>query len=177
MAASPFSFFRGSSAVTAWELSRTKVSGIPAVIDGDAHLNNFGLFGTPQRDVVIDLNDFDETIVGPWEWDLKRLVASVNVAGRENGLNHKERRTVAMACVEGYRFNADRLKDMGVLDVWYLHAYPGRENPLVQANDQARAVFQKSAAKAIRETSIRLLQKAATRSELGIGCSAKTRRY
>jgi len=167
MAASPFTFLRGSSVVMACDLAKTPVSGIRVVIDGDAHLNNFGLFGTPQRDVVFDLNDFDETMIGPWEWDLKRLIASVNVAGRENGLNRKERRTAAMRCVQGYRFNLDRLKNMGVLDVWYLHAYPGRENPLVHADDKARAVFTKSAAKAMRETNIRLLQKSATRSANG----------
>ena len=76
----------------AWDLSHTPVSGMQVIIDGDAHINNFGLYGTPQRDVIVDLNDFDEATLGPWEWDLKRLVASVNVAGRENGLNRKERR-------------------------------------------------------------------------------------
>jgi uncharacterized protein (DUF2252 family) len=167
MAASPFAFLRGSSVIMAWDLSKTPVSGIRVVIDGDAHLNNFGLFGTPQRDVVFDLNDFDETMIGPWEWDLKRLVASANVAGRENGLNRKERRTAAMSCVQGYRFNLDRLKSMGVLDIWYLHAYPGRENPLVHADDKARAVFTKAAAKAMRETNLRLLQKSAAQSANG----------
>jgi hypothetical protein len=81
LAASPFAFLRGSCSVMAWDLACTSVTGIHAVIDGDAHLNNFGLFGTPQRDVIFDLNDFDEVTVGPWEWDLKRLTASVNVAG------------------------------------------------------------------------------------------------
>ena len=92
MAASPFAFLRGAAAVMAWDLSHTPVTGIQVVIDGDAHINNFGLYGTPQRDVIIDLNDFDEATLGPWEWDLKRLVASVNVAGRENGISPKERR-------------------------------------------------------------------------------------
>jgi uncharacterized protein (DUF2252 family) len=167
MAASPFAFLRGSSVIMAWDLSKTPVSGMRVIIDGDAHLNNFGLFGTPQRDVVFDLNDFDETMIGPWEWDVKRLVASVNVVGRENGLNRKERRTAAMRCVQGYRFNLDRLKSMGVLDIWYLHAYPGRENPLVHADDKARAVFTKAAAKAMRETNLRLLQKSAAQSAKG----------
>ena len=92
MAASPFAFLRGAAAVMAWDLSHTPVTGIQVIIDGDAHINNFGLYGTPQRDVIVDLNDFDEATLGPWEWDLKRLVASVNVAGRENGLSRKERR-------------------------------------------------------------------------------------
>ena len=89
MTASPFAFLRGAAAVMAWDLSHTPVSGIQVVIDGDAHINNFGLYGSPQRDVIVDLNDFDEATIGPWEWDLKRLVASVNVAGRENGLATK----------------------------------------------------------------------------------------
>ena len=90
MAASPFAFLRGSAYVIVADLSTTPISGIPVVIDGDAHLNNFGMYGTPQREVVFDLNDFDEVGIGLWEWDLKRLTASVNVAGRQNGLNRRE---------------------------------------------------------------------------------------
>ncbi len=117
MAASPFGFLRGSCAVMAWDLAHTPITGLTVVIDGDAHLNNFGLFGTPQRDVVFDLNDFDEGTVGPWEWDLKRLIASVNVAARENGLDQDERRTAVMQAVYGYRINARRLQDFGVLEI------------------------------------------------------------
>ena len=91
MASSPFAFLRGSACVMASDLSTLPISGIPVIMDGDAHLNNFGMYGTPQREVVFDLNDFDEAVIGPWEWDLKRLVASVNVAGRQNGLNRRER--------------------------------------------------------------------------------------
>jgi Uncharacterized protein conserved in bacteria (DUF2252) len=128
MAASPFAFLRGSACVMASDLSTTPISGLTTVIDGDAHVNNFGFYGTPQREVVFDLNDFDEATIGPWEWDLKRLVASVNVAGRANGLNRRERAAAVRRCVVGYRFNVGRLQHMGVLDVWYLHAYPGKEN-------------------------------------------------
>ena len=81
MAASPFTFLRGAACVMAWDLSKTPTSGISVIRCGDAHITNFGLYGTPQRDVIVDLNDFDEVTIGPWEWDLKRLVASVNVAG------------------------------------------------------------------------------------------------
>jgi len=148
MAASPFAFLRGSACVMAADLSTTPISGIPVVIDGDAHLNNFGMYGTPQREVVFDLNDFDEAVIGPWEWDLKRLTASVNVAGRQNGLNRGERAAAVRRCVKGYRFNAHRLQDMGVLDIWYLHAYPGRENPIAKADPKSKAVFRKTLAKA-----------------------------
>jgi uncharacterized protein (DUF2252 family) len=116
MIASPFAFFRGAAAVMAHDLAPMPTTGINAVIDGDAHLNNFGLYGTPQRDVVFDLNDFDEAVIGPWEWDLKRLTASVNLAARENGLNQRERAAAVKRCVNGYRFNINRLQSMGVLD-------------------------------------------------------------
>src|SRR5215467_14696986 len=122
MAATPFTFFRGAACVMAYDLYRTPVSGINVVLDGDAHLNNFGLYGTPQRDVVFDLNDFDEATIGPWEWDLKRLVASVNVAARENGMNKAERARAVRTAAAGYRWNMARLQSMGLLDVWYLHA-------------------------------------------------------
>ena len=161
MAASPFAFLRGSACVMAADLSTLPISGIPVVMDGDAHVNNFGMYGTPQREVVFDLNDFDEAIIGPWEWDLKRLVASVNVAGRQNGLNRRERAAAVLRCVDGYRFNVDRLQDMGVLDVWYLHAYPGRENPLAKVDPKSKAVIAKTVAKALRTDNRNLLPKVA----------------
>src|SRR5258708_12114643 len=109
MAASPFTFLRGSAGVMAADLSMSPISGIPVIIDGDAHLNNFGFYGTPQRDVVFDLNDFDEVTLGPWEWDLKRLVASVNVAGRENGLNRRERAAALLPPPKRYPFTLTQL--------------------------------------------------------------------
>jgi uncharacterized protein (DUF2252 family) len=167
MAASPFAFLRGSACVMAADLSTTPISGIPVVIDGDAHLNNFGMYGTPQREVVFDINDFDEAVIGPWEWDLKRLTASVNVAGRQNGLNRKERAAAVRQCVKGYRFNARRLQDMGVLDVWYLHAYPGRDNPIVKADPKSKAVFRKTLAKAMHTDNRALMPKVADRKSNG----------
>jgi uncharacterized protein (DUF2252 family) len=167
MAASPFAFYRGAAAVMAHDLSRTPASGIQVVIDGDAHVNNFGLYGTPQRDVVFDLNDFDETIIGPWEWDLKRLTASVNLAARENGLNRRERDAAVRRCVRGYRFNMSRLESMGVLETWYLHAYPGRSNPLVQVDAKSKAVITKVVAKAAQQTNIALLHKVAAKEKNG----------
>lgn len=173
MAASPFGFLRGAACVMAVDLSTTPISGMNVVIDGDAHLNNFGMYGTPQREVVFDLNDFDEAVFGPWEWDLKRLVASVNVAGRQNGLNSREREAAVKRCVEGYRFNANRLRNMGVLDVWYLHAYPGRDDPLVRDNPsvkvdpKSRAVFEKTLAKALKTDNHTLLPKVANHQSDG----------
>jgi uncharacterized protein (DUF2252 family) len=161
MAASPFAFYRGAAAVMAHDLAPTPATGLQAVIDGDAHINNFGLYGTPQRDVIFDLNDFDEAVIGPWEWDLKRLAASVNLAGRENGLNRRERAIAVRRCVRGYRFNLDRLQSMGVLETWYLHAYPGRENPLLKVAPTSRAVWAKAVAKAAQQTNKALLSKVA----------------
>jgi uncharacterized protein (DUF2252 family) len=162
MAASPFTFLRGAAAVMAWDLSKTSNMGHTLVIDGDAHLNNFGFFGTPQRDLVMDLNDFDEATFGPWEWDLKRL-ASVNVAARENGMNSRDRRASVMRCVEGYRANAQRLQAMPSLDIWYLHANVDRVSPLVKIDPESQAILAKAAAKARLQTNAALLQKIAER--------------
>ena len=161
MAASPFAFLRGSASVMAGDLAPTSTSGITLVIDGDAHVSNFGMYGTPQREVVFDLNDFDEAVVGPWEWDLKRLTASVNVAGRANGMNERERASAVRRSVSGYRFNLCRLESMGVLDIWSLHAYPGQPNPQVKAGTKSKAIFAKTLAKAKRTDSRSLLPKVA----------------
>jgi uncharacterized protein (DUF2252 family) len=167
MAVSPFTFLRGSACVMAADLSTSPISGIPVIIDGDAHLNNFGFYGTPQREVVFDLNDFDEVTIGPWEWDLKRLVASVNVAGRENGLNRGERAAAVRRAVEGYRFNMTRLESMGLLEVWYLHAYPGRLSPLLKIDPKSQAVFKKVLAKALVTDNKALVPKVAERKSDG----------
>ena len=167
MAASPFAFLRGAAAVMAWDLSHTPVTGMQVMIDGDAHINNFGLYGTPQRDVIVDLNDFDEATLGPWEWDLKRLVASVNVAGRENKFSRKERRRAVRKAVNGYRFNMSRLSTMGVLEVWSLFGYAERRPTMVKVPKSAWAIIQKTVAKAKRTTNETLLPKVAHRTNDG----------
>jgi Uncharacterized protein conserved in bacteria (DUF2252) len=147
MSASPFAFLRGAASVMAWDLSHTPVTGIQVIIDGDAHINNFGLFGSLQRDVIVDINDFDEATLGPWEWDLKRLVASVNVAGRENGLSRRERRVAVLQAVAGCRFNAARLSTMGVLEVWSIFGYAERPPTMIKVPKKAWALIQKVVAK------------------------------
>ena len=92
MSLSPFAFLRGSAVVMASDLAKTPISGIKVQICGDAHLSNFGFYATPDRNLAFDVNDFDETLPGPWEWDLKRLAASIVVAGRENGYTAQENR-------------------------------------------------------------------------------------
>ncbi len=167
MAASPFAFLRGSAAVMAWDLAQTPVSGLQVVVCGDAHLNNFGLFGTPQRTVVFDLNDFDEVTYGSWEWDLERLVASVNVAGRENGLSRGDRREAVAACVSGYRDNARRLQELPILEVWYLHHYPGQTNPVFKPDAKTQKVLEKAVEKARQRGNAAFFRKVANRSEDG----------
>lgn len=167
MAASPFAFLRGAAAIMAHDLAKTPDMGFKVVLDGDAHINNFGIFGTAQRELIFDLNDFDEAIIGPWEWDLKRLTASVNVAGRENGLNTKERRTAVMESVLGYQQNMDRLEAMGTLDIWYLHAYPNRESVLRKTPPKAQAVAEKVSQKALQADNHALLRKVAEKNEKG----------
>jgi len=102
MVESPFAFLRGSAAVMAADLAPTPVSGLQVQLCGDAHLANFGVFATPERNLVFDINDFDETHPGPWEWDLKRLAASAVVAGRENGFADEVNRRLAMAVSRTY---------------------------------------------------------------------------
>jgi len=167
MAASRFGFLRGAAAIMAWDLNHTPTTGLRVVIDGDAHLGNFGLHGTPQRDVVLDLNDFDETTIGPWEWDLKRLAASINVAGRDNELGPRKRRRAVMSCVAAYRATLHQLQCLGILDVWYLHTFPGRKHSLVHADDCSLSVVRQLLKKAQRGTSARLLNKLAAQGEDG----------
>ena len=103
MMVSPFTYYRGAALPMASDLSHTPVSGLAVQACGDAHLSNFGIFGSPERRLVFDVNDFDETLPGPWEWDVKRLAASMEVAGRGNGFGGKDRREIVTATVASYR--------------------------------------------------------------------------
>jgi len=122
MLASPFAFFRGAALIMASDLAGTPRSGLQAQLCGDAHLSNFGVFASPERRLVFDLNDFDETLPGPWEWDVKRLAASFAVLGRENGLADGERRSTVLATVSSYRQAMRRFAGMREMDVWYARA-------------------------------------------------------
>jgi hypothetical protein len=119
MAADPFAFLRGAAAIMASDLSRLPNSGINAQLCGDAHLANFGMFASAERTLVFDLNDFDETLPGPFEWDVKRLAASIAVAARGNGVKPKGAQRAAAAAVESYRSTMARLSDMRTMDVWF----------------------------------------------------------
>jgi uncharacterized protein (DUF2252 family) len=121
MLASPFAFFRGGALIMAADLAGTPISGLRVQLCGDAHLSNFGVFGSPERNLVFDINDFDETAPGPWEWDVKRLAASFAVAGRENGFSDAERRTVVLDTVRSYREAMSTFAGMRNLEVWYAY--------------------------------------------------------
>lgn len=119
MLQSPFTFFRGAAAVMAADLATTPTSGIRVQACGDCHLLNFGGFATPERNVLFDINDFDETLPAPWEWDLKRLVASLVLAARSNGQSDATGRDAATACARSYRERMREYSEMSPLEVWY----------------------------------------------------------
>jgi uncharacterized protein (DUF2252 family) len=119
MAASTFAFFRGSAALMALDLAGTPVSGIDVQLCGDAHLTNFGLYATPERRLVFGVNDFDETMRGPWEWDVKRLAASIFVAAGDIGMTAGQGERAAVRAARSYREHMAAYATMGSLDVWY----------------------------------------------------------
>ena len=119
MLVSPFTFYRGAALPMAADLAGTPASGLWVQLCGDAHLSNFGAFASPSRRLVFDVNDFDETLPGPFEWDVKRLAASLAVAGRDNGFGRKDRRQIELAGAEGYRTAMRAFAQQHFLDVWY----------------------------------------------------------
>ena len=137
MILSPFSYYRGAALPMASDLAATPVSGLPVQACGDAHLSNFGIFGSAERRLVFDVNDFDETLPGPWEWDVKRLAASMEVAARGNGFRGKKRRQIVAHTVGHYRQAMRGFAGMGDLDVWYARA--DMDELRAQLEDQLKA--------------------------------------
>ncbi len=121
MLASPFAFLRGAAGIMAFDLSKTPQTGIKVQAGGDCHLSNFGGYGTSERNLVFDVNDFDETLPAPWEWDVKRLAASIVVAGRSLKFSDKASRIAVLAAVQSYREHLNEYAQMTALDVWYAH--------------------------------------------------------
>ena len=121
MLVSPFTFYRGAALIMASDLAATPRSGLTVQACGDAHLSNFGVFASAERTLVFDVNDFDETLPGPWEWDVKRLAASLAIAGRDRGFSDRERAEVVLQAVAGYRTEMAKMATMRDLDVWYAH--------------------------------------------------------
>ncbi|HEY6888954.1 MAG TPA: DUF2252 domain-containing protein [Solirubrobacter sp.] len=161
MLASPFTFFRGAAAIMAADLAATPVSGFRAQLCGDAHLSNFGGFAAPDRTLVFDLNDFDETLPGPWEWDLKRLAASLAVAGRDRGFPASATADVVGAGMRAYRRAMREFAEMRTLDVWYarLDVDSLFDRWAKRLDSSARRSLDKTIAKARTKDSLRAFAK------------------
>jgi len=160
MLESPFAFLRGSAVVMASDLAHTPVSGLDVILCGDAHLSNFGIFATPERNLVFDINDFDEVYPGPWEWDLKRLAASAVVAGRANGFSDKTCRKLARITAQTYRVAMQRFAQAAILDIWYFHV---DVNSVLAVFDKyatsSKKNIKKTVTKARKRTTTRTFQK------------------
>jgi uncharacterized protein (DUF2252 family) len=153
MLVSPFTFYRGAAAIMAHDLAATPRSGLSVQLCGDAHLANFGGFASPERALVFDLNDFDETHVGPFEWDVKRLAASFEIAGRNRDFGAAERRAAVLAVVRAYRESMASFAQMGNLEVWYARL------DAAQIQAQVRQEIDKKAAKSVARNRAKALTK------------------
>ena len=159
MLASPFSFFRGAATVMAHDLASTPRAGFDVQLSGDAHLSNFGTFASPERDLVFDLDDFDETHPGPFEWDVKRLAASFEIAARQRSFGDAERVKAVLGAVRVYREAMRRFAAMGELDVWYARLDAGAILARLQREHDRKLekTFRHSAAKAHTNDHMRAL--------------------
>lgn len=159
MAASTFAFLRGSAVIMAADLAKTPVSGIETMLCGDAHLSNFGIFATPERKLIFDVNDFDECYPGPWEWDLKRLAASAVVAGRENGFADVDNRGFAQLISKCYRESMDEFASMPTLNVWYYTVEADSLLELFSESKRDAKIIAKAVKKARTKTQEQSLEK------------------
>jgi uncharacterized protein (DUF2252 family) len=158
---SPFTFLRGSAAVMAYDLASTPITGVQVQAGGDCHLLNFGLFATPERNLIFDIRDHDETLRAPWEWDLKRMAASFVVAGRTNGISERCLRDVAAVCARSYGKHMREFSKMSPLEVWYYRV--SAEDLIENAPDaQARKLREQIAAKARSRIGAHLFPKITT---------------
>ncbi len=163
MMASAFAFFRGAAYVMASDLASTPRSGLNVQLCGDAHLSNFGGFASPERDLIFDVNDFDETLPGPWEWDLKRLAASIAIAGRDRGFARREREEAVRATVAQYREAMRNIAGLGNLDIWYSRVNRAGLLARLEAEATAQQVktFRKTTAKALKKDNARAFERLA----------------
>jgi uncharacterized protein (DUF2252 family) len=153
MLVSPFTFYRGAAMIMAEDLAGTPRSGLIVQCCGDAHLSNFGVFASPERRLVFDLNDFDETLPGAWEWDVKRLAVSMLIAARDNGYAVKEQERIVLGTVEEYRAAMERFAGMQHLDVWYAHV--DVESALEELDSQLKPAMAKRTSKALAKARTR----------------------
>ncbi len=161
MLTSPFAYFRGAAAPMAWDLAHTPTTGIRVQACGDAHLLNFGMFAAPDRRLVFDINDFDETLPAPFEWDVKRLAASFAVAARDSGFSDAEARAAARFCARSYRTEMARYATMRFLNVWYSRIDVDQVTRLFDGMQSKEAVLRRrrDIKKAQRRTSLKALNK------------------
>ena len=164
MLVSAFTFYRGAALPMAADLATTPTSGLRVQLCGDAHLSNFGAFASPERRLVFDVNDFDETLPGPFEWDVKRLAASLAVAGRDNGFPGKARRKIVLAAAEGYRTAMRAFAEQPLLEVWYAHLdiEPALSQYRAQMNAKRYKEAEKLLAKAHTQDSMKAVGKLTT---------------
>jgi uncharacterized protein (DUF2252 family) len=167
MMASPFTFYRGAARVMAADLKDTPTAGLNVQLCGDAHLSNFGVYASPERTLLFDLNDFDETLPGPFEYDVKRMAASFTVAARNNGFAKPDVRAVTLASVTGYRDAMREFAEMSTLDVWYTRL---SEQALMSAVDTAarslESAGKKKIAKTVERGAAKTAEKAHTRDSM-----------
>lgn len=150
MSLSPFAFYRGSASVMAQDLDTTPTSGSRAQLCGDGHMSNFGVFATPERDRVFDVNDFDETLPGPWEWDVKRLATSLVLAGRHNDFPPTASRKATRTALRAYRRSMQTFSTARYLDTWYSHI--DRRTVAARTSREGRRVIEQAVRRARRRT-------------------------
>ncbi len=167
MLASPFSYYRGAALPMAADLATTPVSGLTVQACGDAHLSNFGMYASPERKLLFDVNDFDETLPGPWEWDVKRLAASLEVAARQNGFGRKDRRQIVLAAVGRYRMAMRQAAGMNNLDIWYVDVdvHDFQRQFASQMNARQQKAMETATAKARAHDSRQALDKLCTEQD------------
>jgi len=186
MMVSPLTFYRGAAKLMAADLDGTPTAGLDVQLCGDAHLSNFGLFASPERRLLFDLNDFDETLPGPFEYDVKRMAASFTVAGRNNGFTKVDTRAATQASMMAYREAMAGFATMGTMDIWYAHLAEDEVSQVLQdaaaeasktkkgakAAKRVGKVARKEAARLVRATACRRCRSSPSRSLASIGSSA-----
>jgi uncharacterized protein (DUF2252 family) len=166
MMVSPFTFYRGAAKIMAVDLKDTPRAGLTAQLCGDAHLSNFGVFASPERRLVFDLNDFDETLPGPFEYDVKRMSASFAIAGRNNGFTKAERRDATLASVRAYREAMAEFAQMRTMDLWYAHLSEDEIQTAIKNLARTGTGKQRKAAKMGEKNALAMAAKARTRDSL-----------
>lgn len=165
MSVSPFTFYRGTALIMAADLATTPISGIPVQCVGDAHIANFGIFMSPTRHLVFDVNDFDETLTGPWEWDVKRLVASVEICARDRGFDPITRRRAVLECIRSYHQAMNRFASMSNLDIWYAHLDVAHTLQRFEASGMPSKTLRRAVTKARSKNSSQAVRKFAEETD------------